>query len=237
MTQENVDHREIEKFAAQAPQWWDKDGDFKTLHQINPLRLEFIESHSQGLFEKQVLDVGCGGGILSESMALRGATVTGLDMGQAQIDVAKLHALESQLSINYQVASAESFAQNHAQSFDVITCMEMLEHVPEPAQVLNALYHMLKPGGQLFLSTVNRTVKSYALMIIAAEKLLRLLPNGTHQHEKFIKPSELLGWCDVIGLQTQHLVGVKVWPFIDSYTLSPDVSVNYMVHLTKPLIA
>lgn len=235
MIHENVDHLEIEKFASLAAQWWDQEGEFKTLHQINPLRLDFIEQHSDGLFEKQILDVGCGGGILSESIAKRGAHVTGLDMGEAQIDVAKLHALETKLSIDYQTCSAELFAQKQNQQYDVITCMEMLEHVPEPSSVLNALNKLLKPGGHLFLSTVNRNPKSYALIIVAAEKLLRLLPNGTHQYSKFIKPSELLGWCDELKLQTCHLVGVKVLPFIDSYKLSSDVSVNYMVHLRKPL--
>ncbi|MFM2478341.1 bifunctional 2-polyprenyl-6-hydroxyphenol methylase/3-demethylubiquinol 3-O-methyltransferase UbiG [Celerinatantimonas sp. MCCC 1A17872] len=234
MTYDNVDQTEIDKFASLASQWWDEDGEFKTLHQINPLRLEFIETHSDGLFEKQVLDVGCGGGILSESMAKRGAKVSALDMGQAQIEVARLHALESQVEIDYHMVSAESFALEHKDKFDVITCMEVLEHVPEPASVLQALYTMLKPGGQLFLSTVNRNPKSYLLMLVAAEKLLKLVPQGTHQYNKFIKPSELLGWCDVVGFETKHLTGVSVIPFLDIYKLSRDVSVNYMVHLTKP---
>ncbi|CAG9296154.1 bifunctional 2-polyprenyl-6-hydroxyphenol methylase/3-demethylubiquinol 3-O-methyltransferase UbiG [Celerinatantimonas diazotrophica] len=234
MTYDNVDQTEIDKFASLASQWWDEDGDFKTLHQINPLRLEFIETHSAGLFDKQILDVGCGGGILSESMAKRGAQVTALDMGQAQIEVARLHALESQVEIDYHQVSAENFALEHPASFDVITCMEMLEHVPEPASVLQALYTMLKPGGQLFLSTVNRNPKSYLLMLVAAEKLLKLVPQGTHQYNKFIKPSELLGWCDVVGFETKHLTGVRVIPFVDIYKLSRDVSVNYMVHLSKP---
>lgn len=234
MTYDNVDPTEIDKFSALASQWWDADGDFKTLHQINPLRLEFIETYSEGLFDKQILDVGCGGGILSESMAKRGAKVTAIDMGQAQIEVAQLHALESQVEIDYHMVSAEQFSLEHPNSFDVITCMEMLEHVPEPASVLQALYTMLKPGGQLFLSTVNRNPKSYLLMLVAAEKLLKLVPQGTHQYNKFIKPSELLGWCDVVGFETKHLIGVRVIPFLDIYKLSRDVSVNYMVHLTKP---
>ncbi|MFM2482628.1 bifunctional 2-polyprenyl-6-hydroxyphenol methylase/3-demethylubiquinol 3-O-methyltransferase UbiG [Celerinatantimonas sp. YJH-8] len=234
MTNENVDPHEIDKFASLASQWWDQDGEFKTLHQINPLRVEFIEQHTNGLFELKTLDVGCGGGILSESLAKRGAKVTALDMGEAQIEVAKLHALESQLDIDYQLSSAEQFAQAHAGQYDVITCMEMLEHVPDPSSVIEALNTLLKPGGHLFLSTVNRTPKSYALMILAAEKLLRMVPNGTHQYAKFLKPSELLGWCDHLGLQTQHLTGIRVIPFIDSYQFCADVSVNYMAHLTKP---
>lgn len=234
MTHENVDPNEIDKFATLASQWWDLDGEFKTLHQINPVRLEFIEQHAGSLFDQAVLDVGCGGGILSESMAKHGAKVTALDMGEAQIEVARLHALESQLNIDYQLSSAEQFAQSHPQQYDVITCMEMLEHVPEPASVVNALSKMLKPGGHLFLSTINRTAKSYALMILAAEKILRMVPNGTHQHSKFLKPSELLGWCDELGLESRNISGIRVIPFIDSYQLSRDVSVNYMVHLTKP---
>lgn len=233
-TTQNVDHQEIAHFAGLASRWWDKQGEFKTLHQINPLRLDYIERGANGLFGKNILDVGCGGGILAESMAQRGATVSAIDMGEEQIQVAKLHALESGVQLNYQQTTAEAHAEEHQQSYDVITCMEMLEHVPDPSSVIAACTSMLKPGGKLFVSTINRTPKAYLYMIWAAEKLLKIVPNGTHQHDKFIRPSELLAWADQQGLHSEAISGVQYTPVIEHFRLSRNVDVNYMVQLAKP---
>ena len=189
--EQNVDHLEIEKFEKLAQNWWDPTGDFKPLHQLNPLRLSYIERHSDGLFGKKILDVGCGGGILSESMAKLGANVQGIDMGKAPLEVARLHALEHKVEIQYQQITAEELASQESASFDVITCMEMLEHVPNSASVIQACCDMLKPHGFVFFSTINRTLKSYLQAIIGAEYILRWLPIGTHEWEKFIKPDEL----------------------------------------------
>lgn len=231
---QNVDPQEIAKFEELAATWWDPNGQSKPLHQINPLRTKFVETHLNGLANIKVADIGCGGGLLSESMARAGATVTAIDMAQASIDVAKLHALESQLSIDYQQTTAEALAQEHSGQFDAVTCMEMLEHVPEPSSVISACVQLLKPGGWLFLSTLNRTLRSYLLGIVAAEKLLKWLPEGTHDHNKFFKPSELLAFTDEHGLKPNGMKGLRYNPLFDRFSLCDDVSVNYLIALQKP---
>ncbi|RKF18126.1 bifunctional 2-polyprenyl-6-hydroxyphenol methylase/3-demethylubiquinol 3-O-methyltransferase UbiG [Alginatibacterium sediminis] len=232
--EQNVDLKEIEHFASLAQTWWDPEGEFKTLHQINPLRLNYIEDQVGGLFGLDVLDLGCGGGVLSESMAKRQAQVTGIDMGAEQIQVAKLHALETQTTLDYQQTSAEQMALENPARFDLITCMEMLEHVPDPSSVIAACKHMLKPGGRLVVSTINRTFASRILMIEAAEKILKIVPKGTHQHAKFIRPSELLTWCDAQGLLCDDIKGVSFIPWIERLSLSRNVDVNYMLSLHLP---
>ena len=230
MNTKNVDNAEIEKFEALAARWWDKDSEFKPLHEINPLRLDYIDRRSGGLKEKNIIDVGCGGGILAESMAQRGAKVTGIDMGKAPLQVAKLHKHESCVEVDYQQITAEEMAQQHPGKFDVVTCMEMLEHVPDPASVIKACAQLVKPGGTVFFSTINRNPKSYLLAIVGAEYLLRMLPKGTHHYEKFIKPSELTGWARAAGLNTQELTGMTYNPFSKRYSLGFDVDVNYLMH-------
>lgn len=232
---QNVDPNEINKFSQIASRWWDTQGEFKPLHEINPLRTDFIVQHSQGLFDKTVVDVGCGGGILAESMARAGAIVTGIDMAEESLEVAKLHKLESQLDVDYQLSTAEAFAQTHENQIDVVTCLEMLEHVPEPQSVIRACAKLVKPGGQVFFSTLNRNIKSYLMAIIGAEHILNLVPKGTHDHKKFIKPSELLAWVDDTSLQTQTMTGLHLNPLSGQYFLSDqNVDVNYIVHCYKP---
>lgn len=230
----NVDHQEIAKFEAVASRWWDLEGEFKPLHQMNPLRLEWIQRHSDGLFGKQILDVGCGGGILSESMARQGAHVLGLDMGKEPLQVARLHALESGVEVNYRQGTVEALAEELPGRFDVVTCMEMLEHVPDPASVVRACAKLAKPGGQIFFSTINRNAKSWLLMILGAEQLLRLVPKGTHDHAKFIQPAELSRYAEQGGLLLQHMSGVRYNPLLGQFSLSQDVDVNYMLHCQKP---
>lgn len=236
-TRVNVDEAEIAKFEAIANRWWDQESEFRPLHQINPLRLDFIDETAI-LNSKRVLDVGCGGGILSESMAQRGAQVTGIDMGDTPINVARLHSLESGLDIDYRQISAEQLAEQRASNgeplFDLITCMEMLEHVPDPGSVIQACADMLKPGGDLFLSTINRNPKSYLFAIVGAEYLLKLLPKGTHDYSKFIRPSELAAWVRETGLVTRQMVGLVYNPITQIYKLADDVDVNYMMHVSKP---
>lgn len=229
----NVDHSEIAKFEALAARWWDRNSEFKPLHDINPLRMSFIDS-KLNLAEQQVLDIGCGGGLLTEAMAHRGARVTGIDMGEAPLAVARLHLLESGLDIDYQHSSAEAFAEGRAGKFDVVTCLEMLEHVPDPASVLKACAALLKPGGHLFLSTINRNPKSYLFAVIGAEYVLRLLPRGTHDYRKFIRPSELAGFIRQAGLELQDECGMSYNPFSKTYRLSGDLGVNYLMHAVKP---
>jgi 2-polyprenyl-6-hydroxyphenyl methylase/3-demethylubiquinone-9 3-methyltransferase len=232
-TDANIDYSEIAKFEALASRWWDRNSEFKPLHDINPLRMGFIDS-KVNLAGRQVLDIGCGGGILAEAMAHRNAHVTGIDMGEAPLSVAKLHLLESKLDINYQQASAEKFAEDHAGKFDIVTCLEMLEHVPQPESVLKACYSLLKPGGHLFVSTINRNPKSYLFAIIGAEYILRMLPKGTHDYEKFIRPSELAQMARDASLQLNTLTGMTYNPFSKKYRLSDNVDVNYLMYLVKP---
>ncbi len=228
---QNIDHNEIAKFEALATRWWDPESEFRTLHQINPLRLEFINERAP-LEGKKVLDMGCGGGILSESMATRGARVTGIDMGEKPLAVAKLHLKESGLEVDYRQTTAEALAIEEPKSFDIITCMEMVEHVPNPASVINACSRLVRPGGELFFSTINRTPKAWLFAIIGAEYLLNILPKGTHSYEKFIRPSELERWARESGLVTKEITGMHYNPFTDRYWLAPGVEVNYLLHST-----
>lgn len=231
----NVDQLEIAKFEALAHRWWDRNSEFKPLHDINPLRANFIDQRSP-VAGRRLLDVGCGGGILCEAMAQRGAVVTGIDMGEAPLSVAKLHQLESGLSIDYQQITAESLAEQHAGQFDVVTCLEMLEHVPDPASVIKACATLCKPGGHVYFSTINRNPKSYLFAVIGAEYVLKLLPKGTHEYTKFIRPSELAQWIRYAGLQLSELTGMTYNPLTKHYKLNPgDVAVNYLVHTQKPL--
>ena len=231
---ENVDHAEIDKFESLADKWWDREGDFKPLHDINPLRLDYIDQHA-GLIGKKVLDVGCGGGILSEAMANRGAQVTGIDMGEAPLAVARLHLEESGANVDYQCISAERMAEAHSGEFDIVVCMEMLEHVPEPASVIKACAQLVKPGGQIFFSTINRHPKAYALAILGAEYVMNLLPRGTHEYKKFIRPSEMAHWARQAGLEAQHLTGMTYNPLSRSYRLVPnDLNVNYFGYFQRP---
>jgi 2-polyprenyl-6-hydroxyphenyl methylase/3-demethylubiquinone-9 3-methyltransferase len=228
----NVDDAEINKFSELASRWWDTESEFKPLHQINPLRLDYIDQRSP-ISGKKVLDVGCGGGILSESMALRGATVTGIDMGEAPLNVAKLHAIESNTKIDYQKITAEELAQQTPANWDVVTCMELLEHVPDPASVIQACSTLVKPGGTVYFSTINRNPKAFLMAIIGAEYLLNLLPKGTHQYEKFIRPSELNQWAEDAKLKTESLIGMHYNPVFQSYRLGNGLDVNYIMHTTK----
>ena len=230
----NVDEHEIEKFSALASKWWDLSGEFKPLHQINPLRLEFVQSSSQGIFSKKILDVGCGGGILAESMAACGAEVTGLDMAKESLEVAKLHGLESGIVVNYVLSTTEDYAETHPDQFDVVTCMEMLEHVPDPAAVVNACAQLVKPGGDVYFSTLNRNPKSWLMAIAAAEYIFNLVPKGTHQHQKFIKPSELLTMIERNDLIAKHITGLHLNPISQTYYLSDkNVDVNYFIHCKR----
>lgn len=226
----NVDHNEIAKFEAVASRWWDLEGEFKPLHRINPLRLGYITERSGGLFGKKVLDVGCGGGILAESMAREGATVTGLDMCFEPLQVAKLHALESGIEVEYVQETVEEHAAKHAQQYDVVTCMEMLEHVPDPQSVVHACAQLVKPGGEVFFSTLNRNGKSWLMAVVGAEYILRMVPKGTHDVKKFIKPAELLSWVDETVLKEQHITGLHYNPITNTFKLGPGVDVNYMLH-------
>ena len=234
----NRDTAEIDKFAALAHQWWDENGELRTLHQLNPLRLAWIEQQAGKLADKAVLDIGCGGGILSESMAKKGAAkVLGIDLAEKSIKVAKLHALEAQLPhLRYQTISAEDLAAQEPASFDIVTCMEMLEHVPDPASTVQAAAQALKPGGTVIFSTINRNAKAFMLAIVGAEYLLKLLPRGTHEYAKLIRPSELAGFCRAAGLDVSQVCGMEHNPVTQRFWLSQDSSVNYMVAAQKPLV-
>ncbi len=230
---QNVDQHEVSKFERLAARWWDPQSEFKPLHDINPLRLDYIDSRT-GLAGKKVLDVGCGGGILAESMAQRGANVTGIDMGEAPLAVARLHQLESGVDVDYRCMTAEALAEQMPHAFDVVTCMEMLEHVPSPASVIAACASLVKPGGHVFFSTINRNPKSYLFAIVGAEYLLRMLPKGTHDYAKFIRPSELDGWARAAQLDLLQVTGMTYNPINRSYRLGDDIDVNYLAYYAAP---
>jgi 2-polyprenyl-6-hydroxyphenyl methylase/3-demethylubiquinone-9 3-methyltransferase len=232
----NVDHNEINKFDTLAARWWDLSSEFKPLHDINPLRLEWIAARSGGLNAKDALDLGCGGGILSEGLARAGARVTGIDMSPSALEVARLHLLESGLQVNYERIPAERLANERPGHFDLVACMEMLEHVPDPSSIVRASAALVKPGGQVFFSTINRNPKAWLFAILGAEYLLRLLPSGTHEYEKFITPAELGRWVRQAGLELVEMTGLSYNPLTRQYRLEPrDLSVNYMVHCRRPL--
>jgi 2-polyprenyl-6-hydroxyphenyl methylase/3-demethylubiquinone-9 3-methyltransferase len=231
----NVDDQEIAKFAALAEQWWDTESQFRPLHQINPLRLNWIIEKANGIADKHILDVGCGGGILAESMARRGATVLGIDMGEAPLAVGRLHAEKEGVErIEYRQITVEELAATLPATFDVVTCMEMLEHVPDPASIVRACMTLVKPGGQVFFSTINRNPKSYLFAIIGAEYLLRMLPRGTHDYQKFIRPSELASYIRDAGLILEEATGLHYNPITKNYWLAPNVDVNYMLYTRRP---
>ncbi|MCL2523752.1 MAG: bifunctional 2-polyprenyl-6-hydroxyphenol methylase/3-demethylubiquinol 3-O-methyltransferase UbiG [Betaproteobacteria bacterium] len=228
----NADPAELDKFAELAHRWWDPHSEFKPLHDINPLRIDWIDGIA-GLAGKCVLDVGCGGGLLSEGMAARGACVTGIDLGDKALGVARLHLLESGLEVDYRKISTEELAAEMPAAFDVVTCLEMLEHVPDPASIVAACARLVKPGGQVFFSTLNRNAKAYLFAVVGAEYLLRLLPRGTHDYARFIKPSELARWTRMAGLEAQELTGMSYDLFKQRYSLNRDSSVNYLMHASR----
>jgi 2-polyprenyl-6-hydroxyphenyl methylase / 3-demethylubiquinone-9 3-methyltransferase len=228
----NVDPAELEKFSKLAHRWWDPEGEFRPLHDINPLRLEWIARHAD-LEEAAVLDIGCGGGILAEAMARRGARVTGIDLSEKALRVAELHLHESGLSVRYERAAVEEYAGVHAGEFDLVTCMELLEHVPEPASMVAACARLVRPGGQVFFSTINRNPKSYLFAVIGAEYVLGLLPKGTHDYMRFIKPSELSRWSRAAGLRPDELIGMSYNPITRRYRLGRDCDVNYLLRCAR----
>jgi 2-polyprenyl-6-hydroxyphenyl methylase/3-demethylubiquinone-9 3-methyltransferase len=225
---DNVDPAEVAKFDALASRWWDPDGEFRSLHEINPLRLDWIRQHIQ-LSGAKIVDIGCGGGILAESMAKAGATVTGIDMAEGPLAVARLHQHDSDAQVHYRQATAEELAAEAAESFDVVTCLEMLEHVPDPSEVIKSCADLVKPGGHVFFSTINRNPKSFAFAIVGAEYVLKLLPAGTHEYEKFIRPSELESWARPAGLSLKDSIGMHYNPFTKEYSLGENLDVNYLM--------
>jgi 2-polyprenyl-6-hydroxyphenyl methylase/3-demethylubiquinone-9 3-methyltransferase len=231
-TTQNVDPAEITKFSELATRWWDPNSEFRPLHEINPLRLAYIEQQGKvsGL---KVIDVGCGGGILAEAMARKGADVTGIDLGEKALSVARLHALDEEQKIDYRLVSVEDMAAEHDGEFDLVCCLEMLEHVPDPASIVAACAKLVKPGGRVYFSTLNRNPKSYMMAVVGAEYVLNLLPRGTHQYEKFIKPSELNAWAEESGLKMHELIGLHYHPVFKNYTLAPGVDVNYLAYCTR----
>lgn len=228
----NADPQELEKFSALAHRWWDPSSEFKPLHDINPLRLDWIDRLAP-LAGKSALDIGCGGGILTESMARRGARVKGIDLSDKALKVAQLHALETRIAVDYEAVSAEGLAQRSPSAFDIVTCLELLEHVPDPASTVRACARLVRPGGQVFFSTINRNLKSYLFAVVGAEYLLKLLPKGTHDYAKFIKPSELARYARDSGLAVCSIVGMTYNPLARTYALGEDTDVNYLVHATR----
>ena len=228
----NVDPLELEKFSQLAHRWWDPGAEFKPLHDINPLRLDYIDARA-GLRGKRVLDVGCGGGILAEAMAARGAEVTGIDMADKPLKVAQLHLLESGLSVDYRLVAPETLARETPERYDVVTCMELVEHVPDPALTVASCARLCRPGGSLFFSTINRNLKAYLFAVLGAEYVLKLLPRGTHDYGKFVKPSELAAMCRAAGLTVAGLTGMTYNPFTRVYALGADTDVNYILHAAK----
>ncbi len=228
----NADPAELDKFGELAHRWWDPNSEFKPLHDINPLRLDWIDN-AIGLRGKRILDVGCGGGLLSEGMAARGAEVTGIDLSERPLGVAKLHLLESGQKVDYRKISVEQLAEEMPASFDAVTCLEMLEHVPDPASIVGACARLVKPTGQTFFSTINRNPKAYLFAVIGAEYLLQMLPKGTHDFARFIKPSELTRWCKQVGLEPDELIGMTYNPLTKRYALEGDTSVNYLMRTTR----
>ena len=233
-TDHNVEAEEIDKFSVLAHRWWDEHGEFRPLHLLNPHRLRWIQDHV-GLGGKAVVDIGCGGGILSESMAAAGAKVTGIDLADASLQVARLHALDAQLDIDYRLVSAERLATEAAGQFDAVTCMEMLEHVPDPASIIQASAALVRPGGWVFVSTLNRNAKAYLFAILGAEYLLRLLPKGTHDYAKFLQPSEISAMGRRCGLETADIAGLEFQPLTQRFRITHDPSVNYLMALRRPL--
>jgi len=229
----NVDPLELEKFSQLAHRWWDTGAEFKPLHDINPLRLDYIDGIA-GLRGLRVLDVGCGGGILAEAMTARGARVTGIDLAEKPLKVAQLHLLETGLEVEYRLIAPETLAREAPGNFDVVTCMELLEHVPDPAATVQACSDLVRPAGHVFFSTINRNLKSYLLAVIGAEYVLKLLPRGTHDYASFIKPSELAGMCRGAKLQVSRVTGMTYNPLTKVYALGADADVNYILHATKP---
>jgi 2-polyprenyl-6-hydroxyphenyl methylase/3-demethylubiquinone-9 3-methyltransferase len=232
----NVDPAEISKFDAAAPRWWDPDGEFRPLHDLNPPRLDYIEARAS-LAGRRVLDVGCGGGLLAEGMARRGARVTGIDRAPGALEVARLHALETGIAVEYRQIAAESLADAEPGSYDLVTCLEMLEHVPDPPAVVAALARLVRPGGDVVCSTINRNAKAFALAIVGAEYVLRLLPMGTHQYARLIRPSELARWAREAGLEIADMAGLQYNPATRQARVSADTSVNYLVHFRRPATA
>ena len=231
---ENVDAAEIAKFDSAASHWWDPESEFKPLHQINPLRLDYIDSRLGGLSGRRVVDVGCGGGLLAEGMARRGAQVTGIDLARRSLAVAKAHAMESGVEVDYRRISAEAFAGEAAGQFEAVTCLELLEHVPDPQSLVRACATLLRPGGSLVVSTINRNPRAYLMAVIGAEYLLHLLPKGTHDYQRFIRPSELTGWARGAGLLPRDLTGMTYNPLTRQFSLTRDVGVNYLAHFRRP---
>ncbi len=228
MRRVNADPAELQKFSDLAHRWWDPAGEFRPLHDINPLRLDWIDRHA-GLAGKRVLDVGCGGGILAESMAARGAEVTGIDLSEKALRVAELHLLESRAKVRYELAAVDAYAAAHPGAFDIVTCMELLEHVPDPAAMVRACAQLVRPGGQAFFSTLNRNPKSYLFAVLGAEYVLGLLPRGTHDYQRFIKPSELARSCRAAGIRVEEMTGMTYHPVRKEYRLGRDCDVNYLL--------
>ena len=230
---QNVDAAEVAKFDALASRWWDPDGEFRPLHEINPLRLDWIRQYAD-LNGRSVVDIGCGGGILAESMAAAGADVTGIDMAEGPLAVARLHQVESGAGVDYRQSTAEELATANAGQYDIVTCLEMLEHVPSPAQIIGSVHTLLRPGGLAFFSTINRNPKSFVFAIVGAEYVLKLLPAGTHEYRKFIRPSELDSWARDAGLELKASIGMHYNPLTRDYSLGPGLDVNYLMHFVRP---